>query len=160
MHQSPTAVRDIAVVGGGIAGLGAAWSLSRRHNVTLFEDNAHLGGHAHTVDIDDDGGPVAVDTGFIVYNEPNYPDLVDLFDVLDVPTAESDMSFSVSRESGRLEYAGTDLNGLFAQRRNVVRPRFWRMLRDIRRFYAAAPGYLAACGPDLTIGALDRKSVV
>ena len=90
----------IAVIGGGIAGLGAAWALDRVHDVTLYEADDRLGGHANTVEIEDEGRQVAVDTGFIVYNEPNYPNLVRLFDTLDVPTEPSDMSFSVSIGDG------------------------------------------------------------
>ncbi len=136
------APRKIAVVGGGISGLSCAWLLGQRHAVTLFEQNAYPGGHSNTVEVDGPDGAVAVDTGFIVYNEVNYPNLVALFDHLSVPTADSDMSFAVSVDEGVLEYAGTDLNGLFAQRRNLVRPRFWRMIADIVRFYREAPSLL------------------
>jgi predicted NAD/FAD-binding protein len=139
----PLGVKKIAVIGGGIAGLGAAWSLSRRHEVTLFERGSRLGGHANTVTLDLDGRAVPVDTGFIVYNAPNYPNLVALFDRIGVASDATDMSFGVSLDSGRLEYAGTNLRGLFAQPSNAMRGRFWLMLRDIRRFYASAAGYLA-----------------
>ena len=157
MSGKPTAVKKIAVVGGGIAGLGAAWSLARWHDVTLYESEARLGGHANTVEIDDNGRAVAVDTGFIVYNVRNYPNLIALFDHLGVPTAASEMSFGVSLGNGRLEYAGSDLDGLFAQRRNAVSPRFWRMLCDIRRFYAAAPGYLDTYAADLSVHELLER---
>ena len=157
MFGKPSAVKKIAVIGGGIAGLGAAWSLARRHDVTLFESAARLGGHTHTVEIDDNGQRIAVDTGFIVYNVRNYPNLIALFDHLGVPTAASDMSFGVSLGNGRLEYAGTDLGGLFAQRRNAVNPRFWRMLRDIRRFYGAAQGYLETSGESLSVQQLLER---
>lgn len=123
----------IAVIGGGAAGLGAAWSLSRRHHVTLYEAAGHLGGHAQTVVIDVDGQSTAVDTGFMVYNEVNYPLLTRLFDVLGVPTQPSSMSFSVSIDDGAFEYAG-NLRGLLAQPTNLAHPGFWRMLWDIRRF--------------------------
>ncbi len=129
----------IAVVGSGIAGLSAAWLLAKRHDVTLFEAAPRPGGHSNTVTVAGRQGAVPVDTGFIVYNETTYPNLTALFDYLEVPTKPSDMSFAVSLDRGRLEYAGTDLKGLFAQKRNLVRPRFWAMLRDLLRFYREAP---------------------
>jgi predicted NAD/FAD-binding protein len=126
---------NIAVVGSGISGLSAAWLLSRRHRVTLFEAADRIGGHSHTVMADG----VAVDTGFIVYNEQTYPNLTALFRHLAVPTKPAEMSFAVSLDRGRLEYSGTNLGGLFAQRRNLASPRFWSMLRDLERFYRRAP---------------------
>ena len=125
----------IAVVGTGIAGLSAAWLLSQRHDVTVFEAQARIGGHCNTVD----AGGVHVDTGFIVYNEATYPNLTALFAHLNAPTKASDMSFAVSMDKGQLEYAGTNLAGLFAQRSNLASPRFWSMLRDLVRFYRQAP---------------------
>jgi hypothetical protein len=157
-HRTDSARQRIAVIGTGIAGLGAAWLLDRRHDVTLFEQNDYVGGHSHTVDVTVDGRRVAVDTGFIVYNALNYPNLVALFAELGVATQASDMSFAVSLDGGRLEYAGTNLAGLFAQRRNLLRPRFWQMLKDLTRFYREAPGYLAAGLACESIGALlDRR---
>jgi predicted NAD/FAD-binding protein len=141
---------DIAVIGSGIAGLSAAWLLSQRHRVTLYEEAPRLGGHSNTVE----AAGIPVDTGFIVYNEPTYPNLTALFAHLGVRTKESDMSFAVSLDDGGLEYAGTDLAGLFAQPRNLIRPRFWSMLRDLRRFYAEAPSLAATLSPDTTLGAL------
>ena len=129
----------IAVVGAGIAGLGAAWALDKRHDVTLFESESRLGGHANTVDVELRDTKLAVDTGFIVYNEQAYPNLTRLFAALKVPTERSDMSFSVSLENGRLEYSSSAV-GLFVQKRNLLRPRFWSMLRDLVRFYREAPG--------------------
>lgn len=125
----------IGIVGSGISGLSAAWLLSQAHDVTLFEANDRIGGHSHTVD----AAGTPVDTGFIVYNERTYPNLTALFDHLDVPTKQTEMTFAVSIDRGRLEYSGTDLGGLFAQRRNLVRPRFWSMMRDLLRFYRQAP---------------------
>jgi predicted NAD/FAD-binding protein len=124
----------ICVVGSGIAGLASAWLLSHRHQVTLVEKNDYFGGHTNTVMVEEDGEHVPVDTGFIVYNTRNYPMLVRLFKRLGVPTRESDMSFAASIGPGRLEYAGDNLNTIFAQRRNALSPRFLRMLVDIFRF--------------------------
>ena len=127
--------RRIAVVGSGIAGLSAAWFLSRDHDVTVFEASDRFGGHSRTVDIPIGGPAVAVDTGFIVYNELNYPNLTKLFEVLDVATDASNMSFSVSIGDGNFEYAGgLGFGGYVAQPSNVLRPSYWRMLTDIARF--------------------------
>ena len=157
MVEVNTARRHIAVVGTGISGLSAAWLLSRRHRVTLFEANTHLGGHSNTVEVKDGERAIPVDTGFIVYNERNYPNLVALFKYLRVPTSPSDMSFSASLRGGGLEYSGSDLRGLFAQPGNLFRARFWRMLRDIRRFYTEAPAYLVGTAADLAIGELLER---
>lgn len=129
----------IAIVGAGISGLGAAWALDRYHDITLFEASDNLGGHANTVDVRLGQTSLAVDTGFIVYNNQAYPNLTKLFEALNVPTERSDMSFSVSLEGGRLEYSSSAI-GLFVQKRNLIRPRFWSMLRDLVRFYRHAPG--------------------
>lgn len=141
-HFTPRSPLRIAVIGSGISGLSAAWLLSRRHEVTLFEAAGRLGGHSNTVEAEG----VAVDTGFIVYNEKTYPNLTALFAHLGVPTGETDMSFAVSLDGGRLEYSGTGLRGLFAQPGNLVSPRFHAMLRDLLRFYRAAPRDLPAMG--------------
>lgn len=135
--------QSIAVIGGGISGLGAAWALSRRHRVTLFEQADRAGGHSNTVDVDYDGQRIAVDTGFIVYNERNYPHLVKLFTTLGVATDASEMSFSVSVGDGALEWGGSNLGALFAQKRNFLRPGFHRMWWDILRFNREAPAALA-----------------
>lgn len=131
-------MRDIAVIGGGIAGLGAAWALSRRHRVTVYEADDRLGGHANTVEVVEPSGPVAVDTGFIVYNDRNYPNLVRLFAELGVATEPSDMSFSVSLGGGRFEYQARAL-GLAVQPSNLARSSYRRMITDIIRFGREAP---------------------
>jgi predicted NAD/FAD-binding protein len=129
---------NIAVIGTGIAGMSAAWLLHKAHRVTVYEQHDWIGGHANTVDVPTGEGTTPVDTGFIVYNERNYPNLTALFDHLDVPTKESEMSFGASLDRGGFEYSGTNLNGILGQRRNLFRPRFWSMIRDIFSFYRAA----------------------
>jgi len=144
MQGDKPAGKRIAVVGTGIAGMSAAWLLSQGHDVTVYEREARLGGHSNTVTVNTTDGVVPVDTGFIVYNEKTYPNLTALFAHLGVPTQASQMSFAVSLANGELEYSGTSLNGLFAQRSNVFRPRFWSMLNDLWRFYREAPRDLAS----------------
>ncbi|WP_296101508.1 NAD(P)/FAD-dependent oxidoreductase [uncultured Agrobacterium sp.] len=135
--------RRVAVVGSGISGLSAAWLLDKSCDVTLYESEGRPGGHANTVDVNRQGqSQIAVDTGFIVYNEKNYPNLVALFAYLGVPTVASDMSFAASLGGGRLEYSGSDLAGLIGQKSNLLKPRFWKMVRDIARFYKVAPSLL------------------
>ena len=128
----------IAVVGAGAGGLAAAWLLSRGHKVTLLDQEDRLGGHAHTATLEGHGGQ-CVDTGFIVFNEPCYPNFTAWMSHLGVSTEPSDMSFAVSREDGGFEYAGGPVLGLIAQPSVLLRPRFWRMLRDLVRFYREAP---------------------
>lgn len=143
----------VAVVGTGIAGMAAAWLLNQRHQVTVYEKDGRPGGHSNTVLVNTAAADIPVDTGFIVYNELNYPNLTALFAHLGVPTKPSDMSFAVTLDDGALEYGGSGLATLFAQRRNLLRPRFWTMLRDIRRFYREAPAILEAPDTDsLTLG--------
>jgi predicted NAD/FAD-binding protein len=130
---------NVAVVGSGIAGLSAAWLLSQAHNVTLFEADHRLGGHAHTAEVPGVRGPVPVDTGFIVYNEGNYPNFTAMLAHLGVPSLNADMSLSVSLDDGAFEYSSFGLGGIFAQKRNLLSPRFWRLLLDIERFFRTAP---------------------
>lgn len=147
----------IAVVGTGIAGMVAAHRLHREHDITVFEADERIGGHTNTVDVDIDGVKTAVDTGFIVFNEKTYPNFCALLRGLGVPWQASDMSFSVRCDASGLEYNGTSLDGLLAQRLNALRPSFWRMVRDILRFYREAPAVLAPGADDLTLGEfLDR----
>jgi predicted NAD/FAD-binding protein len=134
--------KKIAVIGTGIAGMSAAWLLNKHHDITVFEQHSYVGGHSNTVDIDIQGQTIPVDTGFIVYNPVNYPNLVALFEHLDVPNKPSDMSFAASLSDGAMEYSGTNLRGLLAQPYNAVRPRFISMVRDLLRFYKQAPGLL------------------
>lgn len=144
---------NIAVIGTGIAGMSAAWLLHKAHRVTVYEQNDRVGGHSNTVDVPTGDGSTPVDTGFIVYNERNYPNLTALFKHLDVPTKESEMSFGASLDRGGFEYSGTNLNGILGQRRNLFRPRFWRMIRDIFSFYRAAPQILNdPLSNDISIG--------
>jgi predicted NAD/FAD-binding protein len=136
--------------------MGAAWALDREHEVVLYEAGRRPGGHANTVDVEDDGRLVPVDTGFIVYNEPNYPNLVRLFEAIGAPTEWSDMSFSVSVGAGELEFR-TRWAGLFAQPANALRAGTWRMLHDFRRFCRDAPGVLSS-GTRESLGAyLERR---
>lgn len=128
----------IAVVGAGVAGLGAAWLLARRHDVTLFEREPRLGGHANTVDVATPQGALPIDTGFIVYNTQCYPNLIALFDHLKVATAPSRMGFAVSLDGGAYEYSGSGARGLFGQPANLVSADHWRMVRDILRFFREA----------------------
>ena len=142
----------IAIVGSGISGLSAAWLLSRQHDVVLFEGNDYLGGHTDTHRVEVDGRTLEVDTGFIVHNPGNYPLLTRLFDELGVATQATTMGFSVQDARSGLEYNATSLDGLFCQRRNLASPRFWGMLRDLARFYRAAPALLDDDRPGPSLG--------
>lgn len=129
----------VAIIGSGISGLSAAWLLRNHYDITVYEADNRVGGHANTVIAAQDGNDIAVDTGFIVYNERNYPNLTELFKTLGVCTSASEMSFAASLDNGKLEYSGSGLNGLLGQRRNLINPGFWVMVRDILRFYREAP---------------------
>ena len=144
--------RKIAIVGTGISALVAAHRLRDHHDLTLFEKNDYIGGHTQTHDIELDGQHYAIDTGFIVYNDWTYPEFIRLMETLGVASQASSMSFSVACEKTGLEYNGTTLNTLFAQRRNLISPRFHGMIRDILRFNREAPGFLESGDDALTLG--------
>lgn len=131
--------RRIAIVGAGIAGLSAAWHLNNHADITVFESEPTIGGHSHSVNLGTQDVPLWLDMGFIVFNEPCYPNLTSLFDHIGVAHQLSDMSFGVSMDEGNLEYGSLGLKGIFAQKRNLLRPRFLTMLYDIVRFYREAP---------------------
>jgi len=136
--------QKIAVIGGGIAGLASAYFLARQHDVVLYEAGSYIGGHTNTVDVTLEGRTFPVDTGFLVFNEATYPNLIALLDELGVDSYATDMSFGVSLDGGGFEWAGTSLDTVFAQRRRVMSPAFLGMLRDILRFNRAAQSNLAA----------------
>src|SRR4051794_41457285 len=128
----------IAIVGTGVSGLVAAHLLHREHEITVYEAGERVGGHSHTVEVESGEGSHWVDTGFIVFNDRNYPRFERLLDRLAVPSQPAQMSFGVTDEAGAFEYASTSANGLFATRANLVSPRFHRMLRDVLRFQREA----------------------
>ncbi|MES1255786.1 MAG: FAD-dependent oxidoreductase [Acidobacteriota bacterium] len=136
-------MKTVAVIGSGISGLAAAYLLSRRHRVHIFERERRLGGHTHTVVVDGPNGSLPLDTGFLVHNNRTYPNLVRLFNELGVLTRDSDMSFAVSCRRSGLEYSSRGANGFFAERRNLLRPAHFSLLRDILRFNREAPALLA-----------------
>jgi uncharacterized protein len=144
----------IAIIGSGIAGLTSAYLLSRRHDITLFEAGDRIGGHTHTVNVTVEGKRYAVDTGFIVFNDWTYPNFIRLLGQIGVTFKPTEMSFSVCDRSSGFEYNGNTLNSLFAQRRNLLSPGFWGMLRDILRFNREAPRDLQAqrISADMTLG--------
>jgi len=144
--------QNIAIIGSGISGLSAAWLLSKTHDVTVFEAGSYLGGHTNTVDVETFDGKTAVDTGFIVFNEPNYPNLTAMFDHLSVATHHTDMSFAFSMDEGRYEYSGSGANGFFGQRRNVINPDHWKQLNDMMRFFKTAPQRITAYNDNISLG--------
>lgn len=150
----------IAIIGTGISGNTAAWLLHKQHDITVYEKNDYIGGHSRTLRIDHTGKTLDVDTGFIVFNHRCYPHLTALFNHLGIATAKSDMSFGVSihapRRKGWLEYGTHSLNSVFGQRRNLLRPAFWRMLRDILRFFKIAPAFIAQGDATVTLGEFIR----
>ena len=142
MREHGSRLRHVAVVGTGISGLAAAYLLSRRYRVSLFERAERLGGHTHTVTSTPLAGAVPLDTGFLVHNEQTYPNLIRLFAEIGIETSPSDMSFSVSCRASGFEYSSRGLSGFFADRRNLVAPAHYRLLREIIRFNREAPRVL------------------
>lgn len=148
----------LAVIGGGVAGLGAAWLLRQRYDVTILEREARIGGHSNTVEVEEDGRRLPVDTGFMVFNKETYPNLLRLFDELSVPIKPTEMSFSVRHDGLGVEYNGMGLNRVFAQRRNLVRPRFLKLLAQILRFFRVANASLEDESLELmTLGEFTRR---
>ena len=146
----------IAIIGSGISGLTCAYLLNRQHDITVFEASDWVGGHSHTVDVEVKGERFAIDTGFIVFNDWTYPNFILLLDQLGVASQPTEMSFSVRDPKSGTEYNGNNLNSLFAQRRNLLSPGFWGMLRDILRFNREAHAR-----PEQRLFVdQDRKSVV
>lgn len=133
---------QIGIIGSGISGLGAAWLLHRKHEITVFEADDRIGGHSNTIEVNYDGARIPVDTGFIVYNEANYPNLTALFTHLGVTTEASDMSFALSSGGGALEWASGKFDKVFAQRRNIFKPKFLSTIKEIWRFNKTAPADL------------------
>ncbi|MCX7836320.1 MAG: FAD-dependent oxidoreductase [bacterium] len=153
MEQNQVSERkNIAIIGSGISGLVCAYLLSRKHHITLYEQANYFGGHTHTIDLHLEGKTVPVDTGFIVFNEVTYPNFTRLLKMLQVSYQDSSMSFSVKDENTGLEYNGTSLNTLFAQRSNLLSPRFYGMIRDILRFHQHAKTFAQEGDPSTTVG--------
>lgn len=158
--MSGTASQRIAIIGSGISGMAAGWYLSAQHDVTLFEADSRLGGHTATMDVEVDGKPYAIDTGFIVFNDWTYPHFQRLLETLGVPSQATEMSFSVHETDVDFEYNGHTLGSLFAQRRNLLRPAFYRLLRDILRFNKQATADLESqrLPSEMTLGEyLDKN---
>ena len=146
----------IAIIGTGISGLVAARELYQEHQLTIFEAADRIGGHTHTIDVELEDGSYSIDTGFIVFNEANYPNFSSIIRELGIPTRNTTMSFSVRCDESGLEYNGTSLNTIFAQRRNLLRPRFLGMLLDIMKFHRKAHEALSS-SDDITVSDFVRE---
>tara|TARA_Y100001960_G_C14768125_1_gene878215 strand:- start:306 stop:1691 length:1386 start_codon:yes stop_codon:yes gene_type:complete len=147
LNESLNSSKNIAIIGSGISGLSAAWFLSKKHKVTVYEKQYKLGGHSNTININynREGNkeiPISVDTGFIVYNNKNYPNLTKFFETLGVNCIDSDMSLSISLNNGKYEYSGSGLRGIFGQKKNVFNINQWKLLSDIFRFKKIATNYI------------------
>lgn len=152
-------MKKIAIIGGGISGIAAAWYLQNEYEVTLFEAEPLLGGHTSTAQVEWENKTIPIDMGFIVFNDRTYPHFIELLKAWGVNYSDSDMSFSLVAEAAGLEYNGGNLNGLFADRLNLFRPRFWRLLGEISRFNRLAKAELTALSlePELTLGELIQR---
>ena len=148
----------LAVIGSGISGLSAAYHFSKNHKVDLFEQDDHFGGHSLTYDIKEEDKVVPVDLGFIVFNEQTYPNLISFFRELDVPFEKSNMSFSVSVKDSNVEYGGSGLNAIFANKKNLLNLKFLKMINEIISFYKKAPSLLTNDLSEDTLGIFLEKS--
>ena len=148
----------LAVIGSGISGLSAAYHFSKNHKVDLFEQDDHFGGHSLTYDIKEEDKVVPVDLGFIVFNEQTYPNLISFFRELDVPFEKSNMSFSVSVKDSNVEYGGSGLNAIFANKKNLLNLKFLKMINEIISFYKKAPSLLNHNLSEDTLGNYLEKS--
>ncbi len=146
----------IAIIGSGISGIGAAYLLHQKHDITVYEKNDYVGGHARTLNIDYNGEKISVDTGFIVFNHKNYPNLTALFAQLKVPSHKTSMSFGFKAEDGSLEWGAESINAVFAQRRNLISPKFYRFICDVFKFNRQAVAE-ANRHPNITLGGLIAK---
>lgn len=150
-------MKKLAIVGTGIAGMSAAYFLKDGYEITLFEKNNYVGGHTNTIDVNDGEKDCPMDTGFMVFNEKTYPNLIKLFNKLNVPFKDTDMSFSVRNEAIDLEYNGSSLNGIFSQKRNILNFKFLKMIKDILKFNSDAPNFLNNEKHNLTIGEYVKR---
>jgi predicted NAD/FAD-binding protein len=134
--------KKLAVIGTGISGMSAAYFLKDDYDITVYEKNDYIGGHTNTLTIDEDGRDIYIDSAFMVFNEVTYPYFCKLIKKLNVDFKDTDMSFSVSERVKKIEYHGSSLNGLFAQRKNLLKPSYWKFLKDINKFFKLSPSIL------------------
>jgi predicted NAD/FAD-binding protein len=155
--DNPPAARKLAIIGSGISGLTAAYYLHKVHDIHLFERDNRIGGHSNTIDLELPEGTIPVDTGFIVHNDRTYPNFIKLMEELDIKTQDTEMSFSMKDEASGLEYNGGNFNKLFAQRSNLFRPKFYKMLSEILRFNQTAKKYLQAGDSEIDLGTFLKE---